>query len=131
MIEEFVRRFDASREALRAGFAESHPEDYADIVKRVVAALADENDYDTPDPERIHKIDDGDYQGTLVFVVACRGYQPSTYWAVLVSYGSCSGCDTLEATRGYSDEKPTDEQVSSYMMMALHIVQGLREIGGT
>lgn len=130
MIQKFIERFDAARETLRAGFAEAHPDNYADIVKRVIAVLADDDDYYAPDPERVHQIDDGDYQGTLVFVIGCKGYQPSTYWGVLVSYGSCSGCDTLEATRGYSDEKPTAEQVSDYMTMALHVVQGLREIGG-
>jgi hypothetical protein len=130
MIQKFIERFDAAREALRVGFTEKHPESYADIVKRVVAALNDEDDYDAPDPERVHQIDDGDYQGTLVFIIGCKGYQPSTYWGVLVSYGSCSGCDTFEAIRCYGDDTPTPEQVGQYMTLATHIVQGIREIGG-
>jgi hypothetical protein len=47
-----------------------------------------------------------------------------------VGYGSCSGCDTLQATKDYSDEKPTPDQVSQYMILALHIVQGFKQLGG-
>ena len=43
--------------------------------------------YGGPGLERIHRIDDGDYQGTLVFVIGGKGYQLSTYWYVKVSYG--------------------------------------------
>jgi hypothetical protein len=33
------------------------------------------------------------------------------------------------AIRSYSDGPPQDEQVRDYMTLALHIVQGLREMG--
>jgi len=66
----------------------------------------------------------------LLFVVAAEGYQPSTYWAVKVEYGSCSGCDTFESIREYGNAPPTDEQAKKYFTLALHIVQGLREVGG-
>ena len=81
-------------------------------------------------PERIHKIDDGDYQGTLLFVIAAKGYQPSKYWAVSVGYGSCSGCDTLEGIKSDGDygESPNKQQIADYMTLALHIVQGLKQI---
>ena len=129
MIKEFVDRFMAKEKEIRDLFSSKHPESYADIVRVVVEAIKKEDDYDTPDPERIHQIDDGDYQGTLVFVIAANGYQPSTYWAVLVSYGSCSGCDTLEGIRGYDDSPPNEQQVKDYWTLALHVVQGLKKIG--
>ena len=69
------------------------------------------DEYGDPDPNRIHEIDDGDYQGTLVYVIAAKDYQPDDYWYVKIGYGSCSACDTLEAIRNFSDEKPTPEQV--------------------
>ena len=84
--------------------------------------------YGGPDLERIHRIDDGDYQGTLVFVIGGKGYQLSTYWYVKVSYGSCSGCDTLEAIREYGGDLPKPQQVEDYMKLALHIVQGLNKM---
>ena len=131
MIQEFVDRFMANKDALASSFTE-HPDDYKSLVKKVIAVITDEDSSwgsERPDPERIHAIDDGDYQGTLVFVIAEKGYQPSDYWYVKVSYGSCSGCDTLEAIRGYQDDAPTQEQIKDYMTLALHIVQGLKKMG--
>jgi hypothetical protein len=129
MIQTFIDRFEARKEEIRATFALKQPTSYKEIVKAVVRVLADDGEYETPDPERIHSIDDGGYQGTLVFVIACSGYQPSTYWYVKVSYGSCSGCDTLEAIRSWDDEPPTKEQLDDYMTLALHIVQGIKKMG--
>jgi hypothetical protein len=129
MITEFVSRFDKQREALLAGFKAKHPDSYDDIVKAVVTAVTDEDEYRSPDPERIHKIDDGEYQGTLVYVIAAKGYQPSDYWYVKVGYGSCSGCDTLQNISGYSHEPPTDQQAADYLTLALHVMQGLKKMG--
>lgn len=129
MIQEFIDRFMANRADLRARFAESHPDEYKTIVRGVVEAISGDK-YDDIDPERIHEIDDGNYQGTLLFVIAAKGYQPSDYWTVKVWYGSCSGCDTLESISGYSDEKPTEEQINDYMTLALHVVQNIRLVGG-
>ncbi len=137
MIQAFVDRFMEQKLLIAADFSKKFPESYEAIVKRVVQALADD-EYDTIDPEKIHKIDDGDYQGNLLFVVGSKSYQTSHYWAVMVAYGSCSGCDTLQALEsedGYRrwdtehENDPTKpEVVEQLMTMALHIVQGLKEI---
>jgi hypothetical protein len=129
MIQKFVDQFKARESELRAIFAKEHPGDYEAIVKAVVSVVGDQDDYHRPDPERIHCIDDGDYQGTLVFVIGATGYQPSDYWFVKVSYGSCSGCDTLQAISDYSSESPNEEQIKDYLSLALHIVQGLKVLG--
>lgn len=132
MIEAFTKAWFANLHDMRAKFTEQHPEDYEAVVRAVIEMLAEVEDEDgySPAPDRIHEINDGDYQGTLVYVVGAMGYQPSRYWYVQVSYGSCSGCDTLEAIRGYSAEKPDEDQVKEYMTLALHVVQGLRRMGG-
>lgn len=131
MIKEFIERFEKNRETLRSGFAAAHPSDYKNIVEAVVRAVNGDYEYDSPDPSRIHVIDDGDYQGTLVYVIAAGGYQPSDYWYVKVGYGSCSGCDTLQAISEYrySSEPPTDSQIDQYMTLATHVLQGLKKIG--
>lgn len=129
MIQEFVDRFMANKAVLREMFAAGHPGSYEDIVRNVVLVLHDDSKYSSIDAERIHEIDDGHYQGTLVYVIGGSGYQPSSYWYVKVAYGSCSGCDTLEAIRGYRDEKPSEEQIDDYMTLSLHVVQGLKEMG--
>ncbi len=128
MIQEFVDRWERGKPEIRKAFEEEHPDSYGSIVKAVVKVLHDAGQYESIDPERIHEIDDGDYQGTLLFVIAASGYQPNKYWCVKVCYGSCSGCDTLEAIRGYKNTPPTPDQVDDYMTLALHIVQGLKEL---
>lgn len=131
MIEQFTKAWFANLHTMREKFTAQHPEDYKAVVRAVVEMLAAASEeYDRPDPERIHEIDDGHYQGTLVYVIGAQGYQPSRYWYVRVSYGSCSGCDTLQAISGYSSDPPNDSQVSEYMTLALHVVQGLREMSG-
>jgi len=128
MIQEFVDRFMGAKPQLEALFRQKHPEAYIDIVRAVVGVIADEGAWESPSAERIHEIDDGDYQGTLVFVIAAGGYQPDAYWYVKVGYGSCSACDTLASIREYSDEPPTEQQAADYMTLALHVVQGLRRM---
>ena len=128
MITEFTDRFIAKQAQVKAAFAAAHPENYKAIVRLVVEIIRGD-EYESPDPERIHQIDDGDYQGTLVFVIGCGGYQPSDYWYVKVGYGSCSGCDTLESLKNYCDDPPTPEQVDGYYTLALHIAQGLKKMG--
>lgn len=125
MIESFVKSWYTHQNTLREKFAAKHPGNYKEVVRNVVEMLAIDNDID---PERIHEIDDGDYQGTLVYVIAERSYQPDRYWYVMVNYGSCSGCDTLEAIRSYDDGQPDEKQINEYMTLALHIVQGFREM---
>lgn len=131
MIKEFVVRWEKNKAAIEAEFS-THPDAYVDIVRRVVKHLSDvDADCGTPNPDwkKVHQIDDGDYQGTLVYLIPQQGYQPSTYFVVKVSYGSCSGCDTLESIK--SDDRgaaPSRKQIKEYMTLALHIVQGLKEI---
>jgi len=126
MIQQFVDRFMGSRDMLRSKWALKHVDSYKELVTDVVQILHDPEEYESIDPNRVHLIDDGDYQGTLLFVIAAGGYQPSTYWYVKVSYGSCSGCDTLEGIRGYYELPPTEEQLDQYLTLALHVVQGLK-----
>ena len=134
MIKRFVKQFMDNKDELRKVFETSHPDDYHDIVKVVIELLYQENEDShepTPDPGRIHEIDDGDYQGTLVFVIAETGYQPNDYWAVKVDYGSCSCCDTFQSIRyseSGSNDKPTAQQVDDYMTLALHIIQRMKSI---
>lgn len=130
MIQKFVDRFMAKKGKIEQQFSDKLPEGYGDIVKAVMEILADEEDYgESPDPTRITAIDDGDYQGVLVYVIGANGYEPSTYWYVRIYYGSCSGCDTLEAIRSESyDDKPTASQVQQCMTLALHIVQRMKQM---
>lgn len=142
MEQVFVDRFMEHKDQIRESFRTNPPESYLGIVAAVVDAITEDDEYNydgfNPDPDRIHQINDGDYQGTLVFVIGEKGYQPSRYWGLTVSYGSCSGCDTLEAIRVSSEwDDDTDEEVTivtesnldDYMSLALHVVQWITKIG--
>lgn len=134
MIEKFVKRWEARKHILREQFAETGPTMYEEVVKGVIGILHDPDEYASPDPNRIVEIDHGEYQGTLLYVIGADNYQPHIYWYVRINYGSCGACDTLQSISDlgtWGQEKPNDEQVRQYMILALHIVQGLREMGRT
>lgn len=132
MIKEFVQAFEDNIARVRRAFCEHCPEDYKQIVCEVVKAINnyEEKKYGYPYPDNIHVINDGDYQGTLVFVIPEFDYQPMEYWYVRVAYGSCSGCDTLQGIGWWHPNNPTKQQLDDVMMLALHVVQGLRKMGG-
>ncbi len=133
MITELVQRWEAKKEDLRGKYSKERPGAYSDIVKDVVELVTSPEEYGdlNLDPTRIVCIDHGDWQGTQLYVIGAKGYQPSEYWAVFVSYGSCSGCDTFDAIRDYCDDydKIGDKEVEGYMTLALHILQGIKPIG--
>ena len=142
MIERFVKAWDQNKDKLKGHIA-THPQEEYDSYESLVKllfnivinpAIAEEKgdwegyQYDT---NHICKIDDGQYQGTLIFVLHTGCYQPSTedYIYTSVGYGSCSGCDTLQAIHLYEDGLPTDGQIEDYMTLCLHLLQNCREMG--
>lgn len=129
MIEKFVRIWDEHKEEVEEVYRANHPNDYFSIVENIITLLNKyDEDYNKPSTE-IHAINDGDYQGTLLFLIPTDTYQPDEYYYVKVYYGSCSGCDTLGAIRSYEyDKAPSEEQVKDYMMLSLHIIQCLKMI---
>lgn len=131
MITQLVQRFDEARPGLRERCLQTHPDDYGMLVRWLVEAIQGEywGEYDL-DPERITAIDHGHYQGTLVFVIGCQGYQPNTYYCTVVNYGSCSGCDTLEQIKMDGDwgATPSIQQANDYLTLMLHLVQQLKVI---
>lgn len=129
MIETFVKRWEANESEIREVFKAKWPSTYREIVETVIEHIKDPDGgwRDNPDPRRIQEIDWGDYQGTLVYVIGESGYQPSTYWYVRVYYGSCSGCDALQAIGGYRDEY-SEQDYDELMMLALGIVQSIKQM---
>lgn len=131
MITEFIDKFQEIKPRLLEQFSDREPDNYADIFKQTIKMMFEESadDYscnsETPDFERITVIDDGDYQGALVFVVASKSYQPSDYWATRVAYGSCSECDTFGA---YSDYDNPEKSAPKMVTMALHMIESMKKI---
>ena len=128
MIAEFVEQFKAHEAELRAEFARQLPEDYNDIVKDVVGTIA------CLDINRIRTIDEGEYSGTLLYIIGTKCLGSGEYVWTMVDYGSCSGCDTLIEIRDRRDgEECFKFQVDDIITLALHIVEGMhwmRKRGG-
>lgn len=139
MIEAIVKQWDANKHKLEEYFATTKQEDYRDyktiVVKLFELVITEiENEWSGTDEFDISKmtvIDDGDYQGTTIYIIPKDTYQPSINDYVITNnyYGSCSGCDTLLAISSYEDDLPNKEQVKEYMTIALHLVQKLRWLG--
>ena len=126
MIEEFVKNWEAKKDLLRDKYSQEEPRSYNDIVKDVVELVSDDECGKIRlNHEKITIIDDGDYQGTLLYIIPQACYQPSVYYSVFVDYGSCSGCDTFEDICSGSDK---EQRVNDFMQLALHIVQDLKQI---
>ena len=94
--------------------------EYKDLVKLTVKWIlnGEENDFWNWDYNNITCIDNGDYQGTLLYLIPKNTYQPAEYQYLMtyVDYGSCSGCDTLQSIQSKNCE------VSEYMKLCKDIV---------
>lgn len=80
------------------------------------------------DIDKMTIVDDGDYQGTQLFLIPIDTYQPDVTDYLITDnyYGSCSGCDTIQRIHSYDMGKPNEQQVKDYMSLALHLIQKLR-----
>ena len=136
MIKEFVNQWDKNKKELEEYFRTHKQEEYNEylkIVKLLIQyvlnkGLNDDWDEIKINPDTLTEIDFGDYQGTLIYVFAEDTYQPSTNetFYTSVAYGSCSGCDTLQAIQGCDlEELPNEEQVEDYMKLSLDILQSI------
>ena len=79
---------------------------YLDLVKMTFKHI-----YPEIDTEKITEIDNGNYQGTLLYVMPFNTFQPGAneYLLTNVSYGSCSFCDTLQGVK-FCTERETQNK---------------------
>ena len=128
MNEEIIKNWYLRKNDLEHYFRttrQTEYDSYEKIVKLIVKYFLP--DYDQ---EEIKVIDDGDYQGTQIFIIPKDTYQPCVdeYLYTHNYYGSCSGCDTLLGINSYEEGLPTEEQVQEYMILCLHLVQRLKPL---
>lgn len=111
--DEFIKYIESS-EKIYSGFNFK----YKDLLKKAVELINPDEKDGLPDKDRMYEINDGEYEGTIVFVMAETGDQPSKYWYTMVYYGSCSGCDALEAA----------ENANDYYILTLHMIQKMKKM---
>ena len=131
MIQMYIDRFQENKSRLSEYLKATPQSEYdtykALLIKTIELCLQGDDDwfYDSLDIGKITEIDNGDYQGTLLYLIPRSTYQPAEYDYVTtyVGYGSCSGCDTLLGISNYSWDLPTDDQVNLYLILCLHMVE--------
>ena len=102
---------------------------YKDLVEYIIKYILNEDigieEYDKFkfSLKNIHVIDDGEYQGTSVYIISMDTYQPgpSDYIITYNYYGSCSGCDTLLRVQSETENNDT-LMIDSYMDLCRHLV---------
>ena len=135
MIQEIIKKWDKNKYKLEEYFSTTKQEKYGSyeaIIQQIFELVinSDEDSYERFNINKMTVIDDGDYQGTQIFIIPKDTYQPNIddYLITHTYYGSCSGCDVLEGIRNYSSGLPTEQQVKEYMILALHLVQKMKRI---
>ena len=137
MIKYCIEKWDKNKDLLRSALSNNdllnhvlnkNDDDpleyleYKDLVKlTVMFILNDENEWNA---NGIKEIDDGDYQGTLLYLIPEDTYQPnsSEYLMTFVEYGSCSGCDTLQAIQCFLDIKDRDKSIDDLMNLCKDLI---------
>lgn len=97
--------------------------DYLYLVKLVTEYIL-EDDWDS---DNITVIDDGGYQGSLLFVIHYNHSTPGPgdYLMTYVDYGSCTYCDTLMGIQHSFGEEITDDQVNDFMTLCKDLVTNM------
>lgn len=133
MIKYALKKWSENKDALRNAIQQTEKDkrctwDYEEIVKLVCRYIFNEN-VSREEPminvDGITMIDNGDYQGTLLFMLPFDAYQPAEYEYLMtyVGYGSCSGCDTLQSIQADDEDDETEkEMVDSYLGICKDIV---------
>lgn len=100
---------------------------YTHLVKLVVENIYNEGadfNSETWNVNKITEIDNGDYQGTLLWLIPSNTYQPdeTEYLITFANYGSCSGCDTLQSIQSRMDVLSDEEAIKEFMQLCKDLV---------
>lgn len=133
MLKYCYKKWDKNKDKLEAALRKTDISrvEYRDLLVLTVENILndDSDDYVNPrwNSERITEINDGDYQGTLLYLIPADTYQPSEYEYLMtyIGYGSCSGCDLLQRIQPYSDEETTDEDIAEFMALCKDFITNM------
>jgi len=135
MIKYCKEKWNANKEKLEAVLRnDTHLNDcdYMYLLKLTVENILNTGidtftERDRLSVENITEVDNGDYQGTLLFLIPYDCYQPNEmeYLMTFIDYGSCSGCDTLMGIQDYGEKPPTEDQVKEYMMLCKDMIMNM------
>ena len=129
MERNIIKKWDTRKDTLRKSIKtyKNNSISYNELVRLIAKNILGIEDM------RTHEIDDGDYQGTMIYLITDADiYQPNptNYYVTYVAYGSCSCCDTLQGIQADGDyfDYPTNDQLDQYMTLCLHMVQRMKKL---
>ena len=137
MIPQIIKQWEDNKHLLQEYFATTKQDEYSEsylfilkkifeiVITKTVSGYEDGYNWN-----EISMVDNGECQGTQIFLIPDKTYEPEidNYLVTNTYYGSCSGCDTLLSIGSYDTDLPTPKQVTQYMTLSLHLVQKLREL---
>lgn len=147
MIQEFVKAWDENNQELLKLFEDETPTSYQDIVEKLIEIVLnpyienDKNNICFPlnqglDISKMTVIDDGEYQGTTIYIIPCDVFQPDLdeYYITNNYYGSCLGCDIFETIRSNYNlwDKESEDTIGAakaFHTLALHLLQSFKCLG--
>ena len=107
---------------------------YKSLVKLIVDKIINTDNSKESikyDSSNITVIDDGDFQGTQIFIIPAKVYQPlpTEYLVTYANYMSCELCDLLQGII-YSNEEDylNEQQINDIMTLCLHLVQRMKKL---
>lgn len=126
MIKYCLDCWNKNQQTLREKLAEDtslNNCDYMHLVELITKYILGEE----WDANNITEIDNGAYQGTILFLIPRDTYQPSEYEYLMtyIGYGSCSVCDTLQGIQEWGKTKPTPEQLDDFMALCKDLITNM------
>ena len=131
MIKELINSWNENKDKIEKDIRELAKKeylDYEDLVNVVFSHLKHSRyggdcEFNT---KAITTIDDGDYQGTLIFIIPLKTYQPDEedYFYTSVWYGSCCVCDILQGIM--YDSNNEEQKFKDLRTLCMHIVQNTK-----
>lgn len=130
MLKYCLRKWDENKKKLEDELRKD-PDlnscEYKHIVEKVVEVILNTNEEKPWNSDEITEIDNGDYQGTLLFLIPRSTYQPTEYEYLMtyVGYGSCSGCDILQGIQNCGKSAISEEQLKDFMLLCKDIITNI------
>lgn len=132
MEKEFIKQWEENKHKLENYFRttnQSEYNQYKEIVTKIFElCITKASKYVGFNIKNMTVINDGNNQGTEIYIIPFDNYQPDIngYVYTHTYYGSCSGCDTLMNISDSCYGLPSEEQIKEYMILSLHLVQKLK-----
>lgn len=129
MLKILIEKWDRNKDKLKEELKHRKMDyEYKDLVNLTFSIIYNSDNDDGRyklDINNITEIDNGEYQGTLLYIIPFDTYQPneSEYLMTYVGYGSCSVCDTLLYITDYNyEEIPNEEQLNGLMQLCKDLI---------